>query len=293
MQELHPLIAEKDTIEERGIAIISDIDRMPTYNEPYITRFMKICLNLQGQVNAEYDMRPITFQQHEVSVLLSNHIMCAQSSSEDYLAMLIAISPKFQKELKNRHPSTYINIQQYHQQASIQLNDEQFVTIRDLFMLMKRANQTDSPHRLEIMANMLEALFMLLSDYRLSNGIREQKPSAQEQMFERFYEAIIEHYRESREIQFYANLFALTPKYFATIIQKQTKLKASEWINGYVITQAKSLLLYRRDLTIQQIAFYLGFTEQSSFSRFFKIQTGQSPQAFRTGKVGRGKRHLK
>ncbi|MBQ9223214.1 MAG: AraC family transcriptional regulator, partial [Prevotella sp.] len=88
------------------------------------------------------------------------------------------------------------------------------------------------------------------------------------------------HYRESREVRFYADLFNLTPKYFATVIKQQTGTNASEWISSYVIIQAKALL-QQRQLTVQQVALQLGFPDQSAFSRYFKKNVGISPTDYR------------
>lgn len=100
-------------------------------------------------------------------------------------------------------------------------------------------------------------------------------------MFEHFYTEIVKHYRESREISFYAKILCLTPKYFATIIKKTTGIEAKDWINRYVIIEAKWLLLHERQKSVQQIADYLGFTEQASFSRLFKTYEGITPTDFR------------
>ncbi len=103
-------------------------------------------------------------------------------------------------------------------------------------------------------------------------------------MFNKFEEIIIQHHRESREVAFYARQLCLSPKYFASVIKELTGISATEWINRYVIVEAKWLLLHQRNKSIQQIANYLGFTEQSSFSRFFKRYEGVTPNAFRQQK---------
>ena len=41
------------------------------------------------------------------------------------------------------------------------------------------------------------------------------------------------------------------------------------------------LLHVRRDLSVQIIADMLGFEEQSTFSRYFRRETGMSPTEFR------------
>ncbi len=101
------------------------------------------------------------------------------------------------------------------------------------------------------------------------------------QLFEDFYTAIMQHYRESREVAYYARLQSLTPKYFATAIKQTTGQSASQWINNYVIVQAKWMLQHEHHKTVQQIANHLGFSEQASFSRFFKFHNGMSPTEYR------------
>jgi AraC-like DNA-binding protein len=46
-------------------------------------------------------------------------------------------------------------------------------------------------------------------------------------------------------------------------------------------------MLKNLDLSIKEISLRLNFPDQSSFGRFFKSITGQSPKAFREGLTGR------
>lgn len=52
-------------------------------------------------------------------------------------------------------------------------------------------------------------------------------------------------------------------------------------ISTYITVRAKSLLDSREDYSIQQISDFLGFSEPSSFSRFFKRETGMNPKDYR------------
>nr|MCR5712008.1 helix-turn-helix domain-containing protein [Prevotella sp.] len=65
------------------------------------------------------------------------------------------------------------------------------------------------------------------------------------------------------------------------VIKEETGISALKWITDYVIIQAKMLLDSHQHLTIQQISHRLGFTEQSSFSRYFKANTGMTPSEYR------------
>ena len=82
-------------------------------------------------------------------------------------------------------------------------------------------------------------------------------------LFDRFYEAVAGHYRESHEVQFYANLFCVSPKYFSTVIRQATGATPSEWIARFVVVKAK-LLMRTTDLSMLRISQELGFPGLSS-----------------------------
>ncbi|MBQ9655727.1 MAG: AraC family transcriptional regulator [Prevotella sp.] len=278
---LHPLLARADEIAERGLMVFDDICSMPIYHEPFTTNLMTIGVNLCGWVKAECDMRPLLFQAHDLAVLTPHHILCAHESSADYHAMLIVLSPAFQEMMKRRYPHVYRDNHHYLYRQDIHLNERQFQRVVDCFRLLRDVSREDSPRRDEMLGNLLEVLFLLLQDYRHENGIENHRPTPREELFTNFHNAIEQHYRESREVCYYADLFHLSPKHFATVIKQQTGTGALQWINSYVIIQAKSLLRHHRQMTIQQITTQLGFPDQAAFSRYFKNNTGLSPTQYR------------
>ena len=111
--------------------------------------------------------------------------------------------------------------------------------------------------------------------------IKTQESTNTQQLVNRFQDAVVKHYTESRKVEYYADLLCLSPKYFGSIIKEQTGVAASVWIARYVVTKAKTLLHYRKDLNIQQISYQLGFPDPAAFTRYFKTNTGLSPKEFR------------
>ena len=105
--------------------------------------------------------------------------------------------------------------------------------------------------------------------------------NADSNLFNQFFDAIVEHYKENREVNYYAQLLCLSPKYFGNIIKQETGMSAGYWISHYVTTQAKMMLRSRRDLSIQQIGDDLGFDNQAIFSRYFKHVVGVTPSEYR------------
>ena len=55
---------------------------------------------------------------------------------------------------------------------------------------------------------------------------------------------------------------------------------ALDWINEYVVTEAKMMLRYT-DMTVQEVAYALNFPTQSAFGKYFRQQVGMSPRQYR------------
>lgn len=280
-QQLHPLLISDELINERGLVVFDDIHQMPIYHEPYIAPFLTISLNVQGWVRAEYDMRPVCFQTHDIAIVHANHTLCSHESSADYHAILLAISPRLEQEMKSLTPTLFVGFYHYVWEPDFHLTDEQTENVVRLLMLLKSISGSMTQSREMILKGLLHILATVLQDYRRENGKEDTPLSPRQELFIRFHQAVVEHFRQSREVRFYADLFCLTPKHFATIIKQQTGITASQWISSYVMIQAKTLLRHQQQLTVQQIALRLGFSDQAAFSRYFRSNEGVSPTEFR------------
>ena len=261
--------------------LFENINRVPIYEKPYASPFIVLCLNHQGWLKTIYDMQQKEFHQHDLAVIPPGHVMQAQKSSDDYLVSLLVISPRFLNRLSHYKLNSHEQIK-YQNNSSLHLNDEQYKGILGYFRMLYAISQTNHPERELLLANQMEIGALLIETYLQENGMMTvQKPSSGQELFHRFQNAIIKHFHESREVQFYADLLCLSPKYFGSIIKEHTGISASDWISRYVIVQAKSLLRHSDNLNIQQISFRLGFSDPAAFTRYFKANTGLSPKEYR------------
>lgn len=97
---------------------------------------------------------------------------------------------------------------------------------------------------------------------------------------DRFIRLVQEHFRRERFLDFYAGKLDITPKHLSRTIKIQTGASAVDWINRYVILEAK-VMLRSSNLNVQQIAEALNFPSQSFFGKYFKKATGVSPKDYR------------
>lgn len=94
-----------------------------------------------------------------------------------------------------------------------------------------------------------------------------------------FIELVHTHHRTQRSVGYYAGKLFISPKYLSLIVKEATRRSAAEWIDEYVILEAKNMLRFSGK-NIQQVAYELNFTSQSSFGKYFKHLTGMSPSEF-------------
>jgi len=99
-------------------------------------------------------------------------------------------------------------------------------------------------------------------------------------ILENFLDLVEENHDKERQVSFYADKLYLTPKYLSKLIKSVSGRSAPDWINSFVILEAKNLLKYS-DMSIKEIVYKLHFSSVPSFYKFFRKQTGMTPMDYR------------
>jgi len=101
-----------------------------------------------------------------------------------------------------------------------------------------------------------------------------------------FYEQLDAYFQASDSmaelpsVSYFAEKANLTANYFGDVIKHFTGHSPMDHIHQHVIQSAKTKLRQTK-LTINEIAYSLGFEYPTYFTRFFREKTGISPKAFR------------
>ncbi|NDW12845.1 AraC family transcriptional regulator [Bacteroides sp. 214] len=108
----------------------------------------------------------------------------------------------------------------------------------------------------------------------LGNNLRK------EELFHKFMELILVHCCSHRDVAFYADKLCISKRYLAAVTAEVAGEMPKQTIDIHVVQEIKILLSYS-EMTLQQIADYLHFPDQSYLGRYFRHHEGQSPLAYR------------
>lgn len=107
-------------------------------------------------------------------------------------------------------------------------------------------------------------------------------PAATDPRFIRFEMLIGQHLRDHWRLDRFAAELNLSVRHLNRICHAASGQSASACIEAQMVHEACRLLAYTR-MTVQQVAWQLGFADPSYFSRAFRRRVGRSPQAYRQG----------
>lgn len=150
-------------------------------------------------------------------------------------------------------------------------------------MLFRKNMEDGNPDVIKGLAHALSyTILSMVKRFRINQHNGELKNTSRaQQLFDQFMTMLHIHHDMERSIQFYADKMCLTPKYLSGIIKSYSGKTALDWINEYVVLEAKMMLRYTA-MTVQQISNSLNFPTQSAFGKYFKQQVGISPKQYRT-----------
>ena len=149
--------------------------------------------------------------------------------------------------------------------------------------LLREMLGSEMPYKKEAVQATLTSLFYALMgiwNSAVAQDNAESQSTRSKVIFDKFMKLVSEYHTQYRNVGFYADKLCLTPKYLSKLIKNATGRSAPEWIDSYVILEAKNLLKYS-GTTIKEIVYKLNFPNQSVFYKFFKARTGMTPTEYR------------
>lgn len=181
----------------------------------------------------------------------------------------------------NSRSDFYLRIRQ---NAACCLPQEQVVALKPYYALLCNNIQNIVEETPEIICGLLHAFtYSVIARMRMCQPQTDDGTEAgnhDKQLFGEFMSLVKRHHTSCRGVKFYADKLCLTPNYLSGVVKEYTGKTATEWVNDFVIVEAK-IMLKDTTLSVQEISSRLNFPDQSTFGKYFKKIVGISPKAYR------------
>ena len=285
LAELIDLAGEQRQGLMRECITASSDSQMQVFRFPCRIDAFIIGVGTEGETSVSFNLHEFRLKKDSMFIFTPKNIL--QVNSQQYFkADVIAISPDFMRriniDIKNMMPLFL----KFVENPTLALTPEESRSMRGMIAQIERETRGPETHfSFDIVSGLIAATIYKVGDimyHYLAEHPEEQNNSHNraEEYFKQFTHLLGEHFREERSVGFYARQLCITPKYLTTLIKRISGQSVSEWIDNYVILEAKTLLKYST-MSIQEIAYYLNFPNQSFFGSYFKRNTGMSPSQYR------------
>lgn len=257
--------------------------RVVKMNAPVQLSMTAIVMCVEGEMNININMQEFTLKKNCAVTMMIDSFMQVMDVSDDFKGFVIAIEKDFMNFSEDVKMG--MAMQQHTMKAPFfSLPEKDMEETMTLYNMMKRKLMTEGFAFKEQVAKAYLDLFKYngFQSFIETGGAAKaaKRKGRKYELLELFIKEVQEHYKEERQITFYANRLCINPKYLSSIIHEVSGKYATQWINDYVILEAKAMLK-SGNCTIKELCVRLHFSSQSMFSKYFKQHTGMTPKEYR------------
>jgi AraC family transcriptional regulator, transcriptional activator of pobA len=165
------------------------------------------------------------------------------------------------------------------EESVIDLPENLHVPVSGIFEELIRENEQRARLSVDMIQVLMVHLFILIGRQSFEKS-PVQTNSYNYILLKNFQKLIEKNFTTLKLPKEYAELLFITPNHLNALCNNTLGMSAGELIRNRIILEAKRLLV-NKDSTITEIAYQLGFTDNSYFTKFYKKYTGQTPEEFR------------
>lgn len=261
---------------------------MEIFRFPSRLNALIIGVGTEGETSLTSNLQEFRLKKDSLFIFSPKHILQVQSNNH-FKAHLIVVAPDFLKRINIDTKRMMPLFLQFGSLPCMELTHAESQSLRSFISMVEqelKGSETDFSS--EIIGGLIAATIYKVGDiltHYLTEHPEVDSPihNRAEEYFRQFTELLGEHYKHERSVGFYARQLCITPKYLTTLIKRISGKSVSEWIDNYVILEAKTLLKYS-NMSVQEIAYYLNFPNQSFFGSYFKRNAGMSPSQYKAKK---------
>lgn len=160
------------------------------------------------------------------------------------------------------------------------LSEESTTDLFQTFEELKHEYSKNKLLRKEIICLLLKVFVLkYIRNSNKKNRI-DRSVDHKKEIVEKFSYLVNQHYKDLKTTSKYAEKLNLSANYLNALIKESLDISAGQMIKNRVILEAQRLLLHTT-LSVTEISYELGFSDNSHFGKYFKSATKYSPNEYR------------
>lgn len=261
--------------------LITELNLNKPSNIPIKIKGGAVCVCVKGDARLIVDTAVYNISKgSEMLFFPDMTILFEECSSNFTLSMFIFSQQIFDHALVKFDPLFFHTI--YTTPVHTHRNGEEEATLNYFKILHRIKSDSQNRFRTIIAINLLRSKMLDIYDKisRYTSKGERIIESRKEELYNRFMVLLAENSKNERDVGFYAKKLCITPRYLAEITGAMSGKTPKQEIDLCIIQEIKLMLTFS-EMTIQQIADYFHFPDQSYLGRYFKRHTGVSPANYR------------
>lgn len=296
IQDFHKVFPESTSSKIAEQVFISNVrhnehfeQTLKTLSEPWRFDGHMAILCSKGSMDVEVNLKTYRITGKSVMIYVPGNIVRISrfdyDHMEDFEFAVVAVSNSFMSTAKMDFAALFDKSISLMDSPCFELNDDEYEICRKYYSLSRTLFLSETPEIKYSIYSLLASIFHFLGaiwkkdladgEFSSPSGTMRSK-----RIFDSFIKLVKENHNSERNVGFYADKLCLTPKYLSKLIRSVSGKSAPEWIDSFVILEAKNMLKHS-SMSIKEIVYLLGFQNQSVFYKFFKAQTGMTPTEYR------------
>lgn len=245
---------------------------------------------IKGEFEVEINLKKFTIRKDSMFIYTPGNIVRVTNidpqEKESVHFVVVAISEDLMSSTRFDFSKLYNESLRLLESPCVVINENERELCRKYFDLIQEVSKMRMPNMRESVAALISSIFYLMGAMWTDRLTAAKKNGGEEVstrskiVLENFLLLVRDYHTKERSLSFYADKLYLTPKYLSKLIKSVSGKSAHEWIDSFVILEAKNLLKYS-DMSIKSIVYELNFPNQTTFYRFFKTKTGMTPSEYR------------
>lgn len=257
----------------------SHLKQHPFISKPHRHDFYLVLYITQGSGEHTIDFVTYPVVPNSFFLMTPGQVHSWKLSADTDGFILFFTTEFYQLDKSDKHLLAFPFFQSLNTNAQLQLKKNAEPMIDVIIREMLRDYTSCGSLKLQLFRSYLDIILLKLADhYPQQNKTAASSNSTYK--LRMLGELIDAHYREHKQPHVYASLMNLSASYLNNLCKQMLDKTLGDLIQERVILEAKRFFAYS-DLTISQVSDKLHFSEPSYFIRFFKKQTGVTPEQFR------------